>query len=84
MYKKTKIDPPHPLTSVYRLSFSELCRCKKLGLCNILLEAVPDVYVFISEKNGNILISADNKVQNSRTMLTHAKIFVNHVREQEL
>jgi hypothetical protein len=84
MYKKTKIESPYPLTAVYRLEPSELSHCKNLGLCNVLVEVAPDVYVFVNEKNRSILISADNKVQNSRAMLTHAKIFVNHIREQVL
>lgn len=81
MYKKLQIEPPYPLETVYRLSSEEMESCKALGLDNVLVEAAPEVYIFVSGKSRNVQISADHRSQNNRMLLEHARFFASRIRE---
>ena len=81
MYRKLQIEPPYPLETVYRLSSEEMEICKGLGLDDVLVEAAPEVYIFVSGRNRNVQISADHRSQSSRTLLEHARFFVAQIRE---
>ena len=81
MYKKLQIEPPYPLETIYRLSSEEMEICKSLGLDNVLVEAAPEVYIFVSGKSRNVQISADHRSQNSRMLLEHARFFASRIRE---
>ena len=81
MYRKLQIDPPYPLETIYRLSHEEMEICKRLGLNDVLVEAAPGVYIFVSAKNRNVQVSADHTSQSSRMLLEHARFFAVKIRE---
>ena len=81
MYKKLQIDPPYPMETVYKLSKEEMDFCEKLGLNDVLVEAAPEVYIYVSGKSRNLGISADHSSQNSRMLLEHARYFTGKLKE---
>ena len=81
MYKKIQIEPPYPLETVYKLSKEEMDYCEKLGLNDVLVEAAPEVYIYVSGKSRNLRISADHSSQNSRMLLEHARFFTGQLKE---